>query len=101
MLQLVPDAGIVNIARLRDIVSVRLFGDVFLGFAGNVKRAEKISDCILVLDTLKFLVSVAWEGKLISNKHCEDVSLKLEEAGKMFGGWKKNLGNPEKKNRDV
>ncbi len=65
------------------------------------KKAEKISDCILVLDTLKFLISVAWEGKLISNKQCEDVALKLGEVGKMFGGWKKNLNNPEKKNRDV
>jgi hypothetical protein len=54
-----------------------------------------------VLDTLKFLVSVAWEGKLISNAHCENVALKLEEVGKMFGGWKKNLANPEKKNRDM
>lgn len=61
---------------------------------------EKIAECILNLDTLKFLVSVAWEGKLISNKQYEDVALKLEEVGKMFGGWKKNLNNPEKKNRN-
>ncbi|MFA4890142.1 MAG: four helix bundle protein [Candidatus Paceibacterota bacterium] len=54
---------------------------------------EKITECILVLDTLKFLVSVAWEGKLISNKHCEDLALKLEEVGKMFGGWRKGLEN--------
>jgi len=47
------------------------------------------------------LVSVAWEGKIISNKHCEDIGLKLEEIGKMFGGWKKNLVNPEKKNRSL
>jgi len=70
-------------------------------FTEKDKKREKISDCILVLDTLKFLISVAWEGKLISSKHCEDVALKLEEAGKMFGGWKKNLDNPEKKNREV
>ena len=57
-------------------------------FTEKEKKAEKISDCILVLDTLKFLVSVAWEGKLISNKHCEDVALKLEEVGKIFGGLK-------------
>ena len=56
-------------------------------------------ECILVLDTLKFLVSVVWEGKLISNKQCEDVSMKLNEVGKMFGGWKKSLENPGKKNR--
>ena len=70
-------------------------------FTEKEKKAEKIIECILVLDTLKFLVSVAWEGKLISNKHCEDVALKLEEVGRMFGGWKKNLANPEKKNRDL
>ena len=70
-------------------------------FTEKEKKAEKITDCILVLDTLKFLVSVAWEGKLISNKQCEDVALKLEEVGKMFGGWKKNLDNPTKKNRNL
>ena len=70
-------------------------------FTEKEKRAEKLSDCILVLDTLKFLVSVAWEGKLISNRQCEDIMLKLEEIGKMLGGWKKSLGNPEKKNRTL
>jgi hypothetical protein len=70
-------------------------------FTEKERKEEKITDCILVLDTLKFLVSVAWEGKLISNKQCGDVSLKLEEVGKMFGGWKKNVANPEKKNRGM
>lgn len=60
-------------------------------FTEKDKKSEKLSDCILVLDILKFLVSVAWEGKIISNKHCEDVSAKLEGVGRMFGGWKKNL----------
>ena len=69
-------------------------------FIEKEKKAEKISDCILILDTLKFLVSVSWEGKFISNKQYEGVALKLNEVGKMFGGWKKNLNNPEKKNRD-
>jgi len=68
-------------------------------FTEKDKKTQKISDCILLLDTLKFLISVAWEGKLISNQHCEAVSLKLEEVGKMLGGWKKSLDNPEKKNR--
>ncbi len=68
-------------------------------FAAKKNRSEKISECILTLDTLKFLLSVAWEGKLISNKQYEDVALKLDEMGKMLGGWKKSLNNPEKKNR--
>ena len=70
-------------------------------FTEKEKKMEKISGCILVLDTLKFLVAVAWEGKFISNKQCEDISIKLEEIGKMLGGWKKSLSNPEKKNRDL
>ncbi len=70
-------------------------------FTEKDKKLEKLTECILILDTLKFLVSIAWEGKVISNKQCEDVALKLEEIGKMFGGWKKNLANPEKKNRNL
>jgi NAD(P)H-nitrite reductase large subunit len=70
-------------------------------FTEKEKKEERISNCILILDTLKFLTSVAWEGKLISNKQYEDVALKLEEVGKMFGGWKKSITNPEKKNREL
>jgi hypothetical protein len=70
-------------------------------FTERDRKAEKVSECILVLDTLKFLVSVAWEGRLISNQHCEAVALKLDEVGKMFGGWKRSLANPEKKNRNA
>ena len=70
-------------------------------FTEKEQKIQKISNCILILDTLKFLISVAWEGKLISNTHYSDVGLKLEEVGKMFGGWKKSLANPEKKNRNL
>jgi len=70
-------------------------------FTEKDKKPEKISECITALDALKFLISVAWEGKIISNKQYEKVALKLDEAGKMFGGWKKNLDNPEKKNRTL
>jgi len=60
-------------------------------FTEKDKKSEKLSECILTLDTLKFLVSVAWEGKIISNNHYEEISVKLEEIGRMFGGWKKNI----------
>ena len=62
---------------------------------------EKVAECILITDGLKFLISIAWEGKLISNKHCEDVAVKMDEIGKMLGGWKNSLNNPEKKNRTM
>ena len=70
-------------------------------FTQREKKAEKISECVLLLDTLKFLISVAWETKLISARQFKEVALKLEEVGRMFGGWKNNLENPLKKNRDL
>ncbi len=70
-------------------------------FIAKDKKDEKISKCILLVDTLKFLISIAWEGKLISNKQFEDIAVKLDEIGRMFGGWRKNLDNPQKKNRHV
>lgn len=60
-------------------------------FTEKSQKSEKVSECILILDTLKFLISVAWEGRAISNKHFENISFKLEETGRMFGGWKKNI----------
>lgn len=65
-------------------------------FTEKEKKSEKLSECILVLDTLKFFLTVAWEAKLISNNQFEDIVRKLEEVGRMLGGWKKNL-DPLKK----
>ncbi|MEK7136796.1 MAG: four helix bundle protein [Patescibacteria group bacterium] len=70
-------------------------------FSAKEKKADALKECIFTLDVLKFLISVAWEGKLISHSQCEDLAVKLEEVGKMFGGWSKSLENPTKKNRDL
>lgn len=68
-------------------------------FTEREKKEPKIVECVFNLDTLKFLIQVAWEAKFISNKQHEEVAIKLGEAGKMLGGWKKSLSNPGKKNR--
>ncbi len=68
-------------------------------FTAKNEKKEKISRCIKDLDKLKYLLSLTWETKLISNKQYEEVASKLFEAGRMFGGWKNNLDNPRKKNR--
>jgi|GEM_PF-126787 len=70
-------------------------------FSSQEQKSEKIAGCTRTADTLKFLLSVAWEGKLISNGQYERVALKLVESGKMLGGWQKSLQNPTKKNRDL
>lgn len=70
-------------------------------FSKKENKVDKISECIFLLDTLKFFVSVAWDAKLLSNRQFEEIALKLEEVGRMFWGWKNGLGNPQKKNRDL
>lgn len=60
-------------------------------FSSKEQKAEKIGECIFLADTLKFLISTAWEGKLVSHKQFEEIALKLEEIGKILGGWRNNL----------
>ncbi len=67
-------------------------------FSEKGEKLDKITECISILDTLKFLIHVSWEAKFIANKHYEDLALKLDEIGKMFGGWRKSLVLLEKKN---
>jgi hypothetical protein len=45
------------------------------------------------MDTLKFFTQLAWEGKLIPQEKYIELSKKLEEIGKMIGGWRKGLQN--------
>lgn len=60
-------------------------------FSRKENRKVKIDSCILTLDTLKFLISIAWEAKFVSHRQYEDISLKLAEVGKMLAGWQKYL----------
>ena len=68
-------------------------------FTPKEHKEEKISECIFLRDILAYLISVAWSGKLISNQHYEGIAVKLEEIGKMLGGWKGSIANHGKKNR--
>lgn len=43
------------------------------------------------LDSLKFFVQLAWEGKLISTDKYSDLIFRLGEIGRQIGGWRKGL----------
>ncbi len=69
-----------------------LLDDAYLAyFARKENRQTKVDSCVLTLDTLKFLTSIAWEAKLVSHGQYEEVSLKLNEVSKMLAGWQKYL----------
>jgi len=68
-------------------------------FTARENKVKMINQCILDLDAIKFLVHTAWEGKLITHNQYSQIGEKLLEIGRMFGGWRRDIENPEKKNR--
>ncbi|MCC6198648.1 four helix bundle protein [Candidatus Nomurabacteria bacterium] len=42
-------------------------------------------------ETLKLLVTVAWEGKLIQTGHFSQLTDALQEISKMLSGWKRGI----------
>jgi hypothetical protein len=62
-------------------------------FSPKEIKAQKITECIILLDTLKFLIAIAWEAKFISHKQYGQLAVMLGEIGRMFGGWKNNAAS--------
>jgi hypothetical protein len=65
-----------------------------IAIATFLSREEKLPWVRLAVrktDTLKILLMVLWEAKSIDNKKYLALSLKVEEIGKMLGGWNGQL----------
>ena len=57
-------------------------------------REEKlpyVRRAIQKMDTLKILLLVLWESKSLENKRYVALSAKLDEVGRMLGGWNGQL----------
>jgi len=54
-------------------------------------RLEKIRKAAIHLDTARFLLQLAWETRILDTKKYIHLSEKLEEIGRMLGGWLKQL----------
>jgi hypothetical protein len=61
------------------------------------EKIEKLELCSAKLDSLKFFLQIAWENKCIANNKYTELSEKLNNIGKMIGGWKRGLININKK----
>jgi len=58
--------------------------------ASFLSREEKhpwVRAAIRKIDTLKVLLLILWETKSIDNKKYIALSAKMDEVGKMLGGW--------------
>jgi hypothetical protein len=62
--------------------------------ASFLSREEKhpyVRLAIKKMDTLRILLMVLWETKSLDDKKYIALSVKLDEAGKMLGGWNGQL----------
>jgi len=48
------------------------------------------------LDILKFILQISWEIKSLDNKKYIALSEKLDEIGRMLGGWQKQTKTPQR-----
>ena len=74
--------------------------------AGFLVRQDKqpyVRLAIKKVDALKILLMVLWETKSLDNKKYIAVSEKLDEIGRMLGGWNGQLtkqNSPDAKSRE-
>ena len=94
---------LVHLSRIdRNTIGVRI-DDIFLSLCELIfqasfaaERLEKlsiVSRAITKSDILKFLLQIAWEGKVLDHKLYGTLLLDLDEIGRMLGGWKRTLVN--------
>jgi len=58
---------------------------------GKGEKLVYLTRASIKLDLLKFFLQIAWEIKALDNKKYIRLSEKLDEIGKMLGGWLKSL----------
>ncbi len=60
------------------------------------KKSEKVILGISKNDLLKYLLQIAWENKMIKDIAYAEIAEKLEEIGKILGGWKNSIETKQK-----
>ena len=75
-----------------------LFADLIESsyIAGYLPKTEKlpsIEKSINKLNLLNFFLQIAWELKAIDDKKYLNLSLLLNEIGRMLGGWRNKIKN--------
>ncbi|MBI3589294.1 MAG: four helix bundle protein [Candidatus Liptonbacteria bacterium] len=55
------------------------------------RKAPSIEKAVIKLGSLKFFLQVAWEIKALKTSQYALVSEKIDEIGRMLGGWLKQI----------
>jgi hypothetical protein len=60
-------------------------------YSDKVEKLVSLTSGSLKLDLLKFFLQIAWDIKSLDNKKYILLSEKLDEIGKMLGGWIRSI----------
>ena len=66
-------------------------GAIQASISDKLEKLISLKNASLKLDLLKFFLQISWEIKSLDNKKYIKLSEKLNEIGKMLGGWIKSL----------
>ncbi len=55
------------------------------------EKLSLVSQAIGKNDLLKFFLQISWEHKMVNRAQYGDFILRLDEVGRMLGGWKRSL----------
>lgn len=61
------------------------------GYSSKIEKEIFLKRASVKLDLLKFFLQIAWQIKSLENKKYIRISEKLDEIGRMLGGWIKYL----------
>ena len=64
---------------------------VVASYLSKQDKLPYLKKATIKLDVLKFFLQVAWEIKALDTKKYITLSEKLDEVGRMLGGWIKQL----------
>ncbi|MEK7630611.1 MAG: four helix bundle protein [Patescibacteria group bacterium] len=74
-------------------------------FLAREEKRPYVRLAIRKTDTLKILLMILWETKSLDNKKYTALSVKIDEIGKMLGGWNgqltKSLEQPQGKQNSL
>ncbi|RJQ29237.1 four helix bundle protein [Candidatus Parcubacteria bacterium] len=102
-MQHIPKSSRYTLGGKIDSIFVELIELLFKTLYSSNRNVETLESAIAKLDTLKILIQLSWESKLIATTHFTKLIEQLGEIGKMLYGWKRNIetGFPAKNMRGI
>ncbi len=73
--------------KVDDLFTHTMEAIITASFLSKEEKLPYVKQAIRKMDTLKIFLMVLWETKSLDNKKYIALSVKVDEVGKMLGGW--------------